>query len=458
MKPDYDVVIVGAGPAGLAAAFEFSSISDLSILLIDKGKSIEERDCSSLERLCADHSVCNITHGSGGAGLYSYGKLCLDPTVGGDISKFYNTDETAEFMQRVVEMLSMDDQQITTESRKSTDILECRELFNRYGLDFKFYDVVRVGLKDRISKVKNLEKRLRERGIQFRFGTEVSSISANGQLSITAGKEKFSSRYLIAAPGKIGANWFYSQCENLGIRSINNPLYLGVRLEFPREITAELAKLTDNPKISMVFDNGDYVKTHCFSDKRRVVIADYNGLKLVEGSYLETAESDNAAFNIVTKINLPQWTVPFQHSRRFVEQVNSFGKGRPVVQTVKDLFEFKETDQKALKNLAIAPTLNDCRCADLGHLYSVRFADRLSRFIKQVDKVLPGFGLGENLIYAPFVEWWMKKVDVIRTFETSKPNLYAIGDGAGMSQGIIAAGMRGVACARAIYFKELTGR
>jgi uncharacterized FAD-dependent dehydrogenase len=453
MKNNYDVIIVGAGPAGLATAFELTSITDLSILIVDKGKSIAGRTCSSLEKLCIDHPICNVTHGSGGAGLYSDGKLCLDPTVGGDISRFYGYQDTAEFMQRVMQMLALDNQAIQTNPSQS-NAEDCRELFKGHNLGFKYYDVVRVGLKDRIRKVRTLEDYLRNKGVEFKFNTEMHSISLNGQCSIATSKENFHSKYLVVASGKIGANWFYEQCQKLGVESENNPLYLGVRLEMPRQVTSQLAQVTDNPKISMNFPNGDYVKTHCFSDKGKVVIADYNGLKLVEGNYLETAESENASFNIIIRLNLPKSVIPYEFSRRFIEQVNSFGNGRPVVQTVRDLSDFRETDPRALRDLAISPTLNDCKCGDLSHLYSVRFADRLSKFIQQVDEVLPGFAQGENIVYAPFVEWWVRKVDVNRFFETNRPNLYAVGDGAGMSQGIIAAGMQGIACARGIYEKE----
>jgi len=228
-----------------------------------------------------------------------------------------------------------------------------------------------------------------------------------------------------------------------------------VRLELPRGVTSKLAEVTDNPRISLRFPNGDFVKTHCFSDKGRVVIADYGGLKLVEGNYFEDKESSNAAVNIVMELKLPEYVVPFDFSSRFVQQVNSFGNGRPVVQTVQDLFNFSATSRDSLKSLSFLPTLYDCKGGDLSHLYSVRFADRLSEFLKRVDRVLPGFADGGNLVYAPFVEWWMRKVSVNRFFE-ARPNLYAVGDGAGMSQGIIAAGMQGVACANGIKEKIIS--
>ncbi len=456
MEGKYDVIIVGAGPAGLATAYELVSTSDLSILVVDKGKSIEDRKCPSLEELCIDHPTCDVTHGSGGAGLYSDGKLCLDPKVGGDIANFYSPDQTTELMQRVVEMLSLDEGDIDLNPPAQKDLSSCQQAFNDTGLGFKYYDVARIGLEQRLKKVEALEQFLRNKGVEFSFNNEARNISQNGRYCLETSRGNFHSKYLVSSPGKIGSNWFHDQCDKLGITSKNNPLYLGVRLELPREVTTLVTELTDNPKISMRFPNGDYVKTHCFSDKGKVVIADYNGLKLVEGNYLERQESDNVSVNIIMRLDLPEDIIPYEHSRGFIKQINSFGNGRPVVQTTQDLFDFVETDPGALRDLALTPTLNDCRCGDLSHLYSVRFADRMSKFIQKVDLVLPGFAQGENLLYAPFVEWWMRKVDVNSNFETSQKGLYAIGDGAGMSQGIIAAGMQGIACARDIHDKSKT--
>lgn len=453
MGEHYDVIIIGAGPAGLAAAFELSSISSLSILVMDKGQSITERKCASVENLCIDHRTCNITRGSGGAGLYSDGKLCLDPKVGGDISRFYDESETREMMKRVTDMLSIDSEPIHPARPDRKDLSSCVNAFNDAGLRFTYYDVVRMGLQSRVKSVEAIERYLQQKGVRFLFETEALGISPNKRYAVSTGREEFHCDYLVVAPGKIGSNWFDMQCRKLGIPLKNNPLYQGVRLELPREVTLRLSRITDNPKISMQFENGDYIKTHCFSDKGRVTIADYDGMKLVEGNYLENAESENSSVNVVIRLNLPPYITPFIFSSGFIQLVNSFGRGRPVVQTVGDLFDFSETNPDTLEDIALRPTLNDCRCGDLSKLYSMWFADRFSKFTQRIDLVLPGFADRKNLVFAPFFEWWMRKADVDRHFETKRPYLYAVGDGAGLSQGIIAAGMQGIACARGISGK-----
>ncbi|MCX6707782.1 MAG: FAD-binding protein [Candidatus Woesearchaeota archaeon] len=457
MGANCDVIIIGAGPAGLAAAFELTSISSKSVLIIDGGQSIEERRCPSLESMCVDHAVCNVTHGSGGAGLYSDGKLCLDPKIGGDITRFYAQPETIEMMARVIDMLSIGVSRISLPVKSKEDIKSCADEFKKSGLGLKYYDVTRLGLAERLERVQNLERYLKSKGVEFIFNTRAKIIHSDSEkgyrIETTTGS--YHCRHLVAAPGKIGANWFNEQCRWLGISSYNNPLYIGVRLEMPREVMSIVSKITDNPRISMGFDNGDFIKTHCLSVGGHVVIANYDGLSIVDGNYLENRESNNASVNLLMELNLPSAMIPYQFSERFIRQINAFGNNRPVVQTVRDLLDFSETSQESLKDLQIIPTLNDCKCGDLSTLYSYRFADRLLRFLGAVDHVMPGFAQPENLLYAPFVEWWMRKVEVNRFFETSRQNLYAVGDGAGLSQGIIASAMQGIACARGIESKHI---
>jgi uncharacterized FAD-dependent dehydrogenase len=166
MDKKYDVIIIGAGPAGLAAAFELTALSKLSVLLIDKGSSIEHRKCSSLEKLCSDHSTCSITHGSGGAGLYSDGKLCLDPAIGSeDISKFYNQTETAELMKRVIDLLCLDSLPLSSPKPNQKAVAHYQKAFGEAGLAFTHYPVVRLGLQERLKQVASIENYLKQHGV-----------------------------------------------------------------------------------------------------------------------------------------------------------------------------------------------------------------------------------------------------------------------------------------------------
>jgi uncharacterized FAD-dependent dehydrogenase len=446
----YDVIIVGAGPAGLAAAFELTTLTDLSILMIDKGRSMNGRNCTSLESFCVDHFPCDVTHGFGGAGLFSDGKLCLDSSVGGDITRFYTTQEADELMNRVVAMLSLDELPIQIPSMNLHGLKDFQRELSHVGLDFGWYSVARINLAERLRKSAALEKYLLDHGVDFAFETDVTEFFGDSTYTVKTSQEEYTASYLVLAPGKVGAHWLQQQCRRLGISSENNPLYLGARLELPRQVTAELAALSDNPKISMGTGR-NRIKTHCFSDKGRAVLADYDGRKLIDGNYLENGETDRASVNVIMPVDLPSHIIPYVWSMHFIDQVNDFGRGRPVAQTVGDLFRFQQSDPGHLAELHL--TLQDCAPSDLSVLLSLRYAHKFREFVTALNHVIPGFASEENVLYAPFVEWWMRKIAVDAHFETRRKNLYAIGDGAGMSQGIISAGMMGIACARGIAEK-----
>ena len=94
-----DVIIVGAGPAGIFTAVEMlRKGSKKSILIIEKGKAVENRSCPKAKtKQCVNcKPYCHITTGFSGAGAFSDGKLSLSSDVGGDLPSLIGEDLAQE--------------------------------------------------------------------------------------------------------------------------------------------------------------------------------------------------------------------------------------------------------------------------------------------------------------------------------------------------------------------------
>jgi len=115
----YDVVIVGAGPAGLFCAYELvENNKNLKILLIDKGKRAENRVCpmNKYKTECKNCNPCGILSGYGGAGTFSDGKLNFIPKLGkSDLFKYMSESEAYNLID------------------------DTEEIFNKFGMDAEVY-------------------------------------------------------------------------------------------------------------------------------------------------------------------------------------------------------------------------------------------------------------------------------------------------------------------------------
>ena len=98
---NYDVIIVGAGPAGIFTAVELIQNNyPGKILMIEKGKNITARHCpKDKTHKCVNCDPCAITTGFSGAGAFSDGKLSLSPEVGGDLPELIGYDTVEELIK-----------------------------------------------------------------------------------------------------------------------------------------------------------------------------------------------------------------------------------------------------------------------------------------------------------------------------------------------------------------------
>lgn len=459
-KVDYDVIIIGGGPAGLFAAYELSNKFNGRVLLVDRGNSFENRTCPSLLKKCTDHKICSMTSGMGGAGLFSDGKLCLSESAGGSLKSLgYSKSESLNLLAHVVDVFRHNGIKIPIQAGIASKNDELRKRFKKEKLALETYPVHRLSFDERRLFLQNLMETAIKRNVTVMSNTEALDINdylTEKEVILKRGNKiiRYCCKYLVLAPGKVGVSWTNRQIEKLNLSAENNPLYLGVRLELPREVTAELSKISENPRISYISEIGDYIKTHCFSDKGQVVITDYMGLKTVDGSYLEENKTDKTSINILMKWDLPVYVRSFDFIANFIRYVNWLGRFRPIVQTLGDARKFRISKPEVFIDNRIQPTLNDCVSQDLTSLLSSRYSRNFFSFIERLDNFIPGFNNDENLIYFPAIEWWCQKINVNRFMETSRRNIFGIGDGVGSSQGIIMSAMTGTQAAESIIQRK----
>lgn len=217
-------------------------------------------------------------------------------------------------------------------------------------------------------------------------------------------------------------------------------------MEFENKIIDDLIKLTKDPKIKMKCADWSTMKTHCFSDRWIVVIANYNWLKIVDWNYLEHRESNNCAVNIIQAVDIghENWYV---FAKKFIEKINKYWHWSPVIQILGDFMDKKPSAKNKIEKNIIIPTLKDTTPWDLSQLYPQDYVNNMLEFLEKVDRVIPWFKNKYNLLYGPFVERWTDEIETNQFFETKSKWLYVIWDWAGKVQWIVASAIQWIVCA-----------
>lgn len=451
---EYDIIIIGAGPGGLFSAFELvHRNNDLKILIIDKGKDVDERSCPPNTTGCIScGKTCDVLHGVGGVGLYIDAKLCL-AYVGSILDMPEKTMmEMIDYVDNIIyRFLTEIDEDIQRKGKKITS--------TKYGLMKCFYYPVRPLGSDVARQVaksfknllinKNVEIKLQHRALHFNRHKKLFKINV---LNENKEEEIFKSKYLIVCPGRSGASWLVDEGNDHNFEFINNKLDLGIRVEFNSRVGDEIFKVSPNPKFKL-FVNDTQIKTHCFCHKGYVFY--YRDDRLfVDGHSDKNYTGKNSNINILYKIEFPKDVDILEYKNRLISNINSCGKGLPIIQRLGDFKRFIISDLNSIKNNSITPSLEYYTPYDIGLLYPRTVCNGILSFINEFDRQFPGFGDDDTLLYIPTAEWGGRTIITNEFLETNVPNLYVGGDGAGLSQGVIAAGITGVIIARDIIKKE----
>ncbi len=462
-----DVVIVGAGPAGIFTAIEMiRHKTEKRIVIVEKGAPIEKRRCpKETTKHCVNcKPYCHITTGFSGAGAFSDGKLSLSVEVGGDLPSLIG-EELAQELIDYTDKIYLEfgaDSKIEGISNPEA-VKEIRKRAIKAGLKLVDCPIRHLGTEKAQDIYYKLEKYLEENGVELIFGCECNTLNIkDGRcygVSVTQNGDTYdiNADTTIVATGRRGAEWLEKLCSEHGVLHQPGTVDIGVRVEVRNEVMEKVNEVLYESKLigwPKPFKNK--VRTFCQNPGGFVSQENYdNGLAVVNGHSYKERKSDNTNLAILVSHNFKEpFDQPIEYARKVGELTNMLGKGHILVQRYGDILDGKRTWQKELAFSNLKPTLPDAVAGDITAAMPYRAMMNIINFIQAVDYVVPGFASEETLLYSPELKFYSNKVKLDENLNTSVDGLYCLGDSSGWTRGLMMASIMGVLMGRRLTQKE----
>ncbi len=452
----YDVIIVGAGPAGIFSALELlKQKEDVNILIIEKGKDIDKRICpmKMKEISCATCPECALLSGWGGAGAFSDGKLNLSPEVGGFLSRYIDRETLQSLIIYVDEIYVNYGAPGKTYGGNKEEVSEIERLTSENNLLFIPSKIRHIGTDRCMTVLKNIKESL-NRKVETIFSSEAKRVITEKKkaagIRLKDGTRLYS-EFVILAPGREGSRWLERETKRLHLTILKNPVDIGVRVEIPATVFEPLTKITYEPKL--IFHSrkfNDKVRTFCVNPYGEVVKEYLKGIWTVNGHSYANMKSNNTNLALLVSTFFTEpFDDPISYGRYIAGLANLLGKS-VIVQRLGDLQQGRRSTHERILKGSIQPTLKDATPGDLSFVMPYRHLFDILEMIEALDKIAPGINSEHTLLYGAEVKFYSMLPKLTESLETETDNLFAVGDGAGVSRGLIQASVSGVIAARAV--------
>ena len=458
----YDVAIIGAGPAGLFAAYELITKNDkLNIVVIDRGFQVKKRVCPMSKKKipCQNCNPCAILSGYGGAGTFSDGKLNFIPRLGkSDLTKYMLESEANQLIDET--------EKIFTNFKMDADVYpsnmdEAREIQKRVAIAGAKLLVIKqkhLGSDHLPEYIQGISDYLEKKGVTLLDACNVLDVETENEnihnvIYIHKNKEKaLKAKFVVVAPGRTGAKWIQELADKHKIPYLSQSIEIGVRVEVRKDIMESITNVIYDPTIFIKTKTyGDEIRTFCTNPGGFVAKENYYGYICVNGHALKDIKSNNTNFAFISKVSL---TEPVTNTRLYGESIariaNVLGDGKPIIQSLKDLRNARRSEWHRINRGFIEPTLKDCVAGDLALVLPHRIVVNILEGLETLDKIIPGVNNDDTLLYGPEIKFFSNEIETDNNFRLCNDNIYFIGDGAGKAGNIVTAAATGLVAARDI--------
>ncbi len=451
----YNVAIIGAGPAGIFTALELVKLKpDWKVILIEKGAKIENRVCLLRNgyKSCPSCKTCGLLCGWGGAGAFSDGKLTLTPDVGGHLVDYMDFSDVEKLIQYCDDIYLEHGATEVVYGRNKNEFQDIERAATLAELKLVHSPVRHLGTEKSLDVLKHMQDYLADK-------IEIVNNKTVDELDIQDGKIKgFSlsdgtsvqAEFVVVAPGREGADWLSKELIKNGVELVNNAVDVGVRVELPAPVMEPItSRLYESKLIYYSPTFGDEVRTFCMNPNGEVVSENYNGIQTVNGHSYADKKTDNTNFALLVS---KKFTEPFKEPIAYGQHVARLANmlaGGVLVQRFGDLLDGKRSTVDRIKSSIIKPTLECATPGDLSLVLPYRQLLSIIEMLYALDKIAPGVASRYTLLYGVEVKFYSARPKLTNELESKEiKNLFAIGDGAGVTRGLMQASASGVHCAR----------